>query len=58
MYLNSNLVAIIDLLFIFYIRINISNKNLKLLSIKRIFGERFYSYFMKIYNVSNKMNRK
>jgi hypothetical protein len=55
LYLNGGIISILDLLFIFYVRIKVLNKNLKLLFIKRIFGERFYYYFMKIYSVSNKM---
>jgi len=55
LYLNGGIISILDLLFILYVRIKVLNKNLKLLFIKRIFGERFYYYFMKIYSVSNKM---
>jgi hypothetical protein len=55
LYLNGGIISIIDLLFILYVRIKVLNKNLKLLFIKIIFGERFYYYFMKIYSVSYKM---
>ena len=48
------ILSVLDLLFIFYIKTKVINENWKLLFIKKIFGERFYNLFIKIYKYGSK----
>jgi len=56
LWFSSGILISLDLLFILYMNIKIINKKWNLYFIKRIFGERFYYYFMKVYTYGHKTN--